>query len=89
MTYDTNNENYPHLRLSDPSLRALAAAMTVLPSEQMRQSIEAAAQAMPRSGDDGKVDPYWLYYEIRQIHPEVTIDQVAWVLLALLESPQQ
>jgi hypothetical protein len=88
MTYDTNNENFPHLRLSDPSLQALAATMTVRPSEQLRLSIEAAAQRMPRS-DDGQVDPYWLYYAVRQVHPEVTIDQVAWVLFALLQSPQQ
>jgi hypothetical protein len=89
MVYDTNNENHPHLRLSVPSLRALAASMTIRPPEEMQRHIVAVAQAMQQQAEDGRVSPYWLHFEVCQTYREATIGQVAWVLMAWLQIPQR
>jgi hypothetical protein len=89
MVFHTGNENHPHIRLSVPKLQALAATMTTPPTEEVRYHIVTVARRMIEEADDGKVSPGWLLYEVHQTYDDVTIDQVAWVLMVWLQIPRR
>ena len=89
MVYDTNNDSHPYLRLPVPSLRTLAASTTLDPPAAMWRDITAAAQTLLERADDGKVDPFDVHLVVHQVHRDVTIGQIARVMLAWLQIPRK
>ncbi len=77
-----------HLSLPLPDVRALARSVNEQPSREICDAIVTAAAAIVRRSQHGSVDPYWLHAEVQQSHPNVTIGQVAYVLLAWLQVPR-
>lgn len=69
------------LGLHMPRMEELAASMQIRPSEKLQRHIMATAEAMRKQTSDRTVNPYWLWGEVRQKTRNVTIDQVAWVLV--------
>ena len=89
MVYDTNSDNHPYLRLPVPSLRTLAASTTLDPPAAMWRDIVAAAQTLLNQANDGKVDPFDVHLVVHQAYTDVTIGQVARVMLAWLQIPRK
>lgn len=75
-----------HKGLPWPTLQQVADADGSAPPAEVEAAIVAAAAkvqeeiGLPAPGG-GSVDAYWVHAEVHQIHPDVTIGQVARVLL--------
>lgn len=78
-----------HKDLPWPALQQVADADTSpAPSAEVEAAIIAAAAKVEReqgtssTGELDDLDAYWIHAEVHQVHPDVTIGQVARVLLA-------
>ena len=80
MVYEDQADINP-LGLHMPQMQELAASMRIRPSEELQRHIKDRAEAMHEQTSDRTVNPYWLWGEVRQHDRDVTIDQVAWVLV--------
>lgn len=79
MVYDDMGSDpvyFRNLDLPMPNLQELASGPEETPSEEIRELVLATA----RKGD-GEVNPYWLHAEVQQTRRDVTIGQVARILL--------
>lgn len=78
MLYDKPSGGLPlHLRLPMPTLRQLASHPESEISDEVRAAVLGHA-----ANSDGEVDPYWVHARTHQTHRDVTIGQVAQILLA-------
>ncbi len=68
-----------HKDLPWPTLQQVADADGTKPSADVERAIVVAVEEALRS--KGTYDPYWIHAEVHQAYPDVTIGQVARVLI--------
>jgi len=82
MLYDEASlDRHRHLSLPMPTMEQLASHSEPEVSGEVRAAILDNAANDSRSLDNGEVNPYWVHAVTHQVYRDVTIGQVARVLL--------
>ncbi|GID29955.1 hypothetical protein [Paractinoplanes brasiliensis] len=84
MVYDDETGKLVHLGLPLPTMRELADAMAEPPSSEVTAAIIESARRRTRRLGRWKVHPYRLEAALRRSGVDVSVDQVAWVILTWL-----
>jgi hypothetical protein len=85
MVHDDDAGRPIHLSLTMPGLQALARSAKQAPPAEAQQLIVAVAEAARGRSGDGLINPYQLHHDVHAVFEDVTIGQVASVLLAWIQ----
>jgi len=85
MVYDEQPGPPVHLTLPLPDVKALARGQRKPPSRRVRDTIVQVTRAALQRSPGTSIDPYRLHADLLTVLPDVTIGEVAWVLLTSFE----
>jgi hypothetical protein len=71
-----------YLSLPLPEMRELASSMEDVPPDEVQDVIVDIAEEHHEQSSNGVIDPYWIHADVQEIYEDVSIGQVAAVLLA-------
>lgn len=88
MVYDDETGRRVHLSLPLDDMRALADRMDNRPTRAEQDAIVRAVKRRAKGPDRPKVSPSWVRADLRHASIEVTVEQVAWVMVNVMKAPE-
>jgi hypothetical protein len=88
MVYDDDTGRRVHLSLPLEDIEELAARMTYQPTRYVADAIVRAVKRRARGTNRPKVSPSRVKSDLSYANIEVTVEQVAWVMVTVMRAPQ-
>jgi hypothetical protein len=88
VVYDDETGRRVHLSLPLEDMHELAARMVHRPTPAMADAIVKAVKRRARGRNRPKVSPSRIKSDLRRARIDVTVEQVAWVMVNVMRAPR-